>query len=166
MGDDPADQVGAHLVVVASLFEGYPARKFLRWHIWFAPEPQQRSPFDADQATERHYASAYTDPSNLKVAQHLAVHLGPINAAVLSRLGDGQPRGKRHRLIVGSEQSADHRKLPLAVLTGTLHDPLRSPVIDPRHLGGGVDRCAVTVCREHRDYRVDGLCRGPGCNQI
>ena len=41
--------------------------------------------------------------------------------------------------------SADHRKLTLSVLPGSLHDPLRSPVVDPRCLGGSVDRRAVTM---------------------
>ncbi len=85
-------------------------------------------------------------------------HLGAIDAPVLSRLADGQPRGNCHRFILGSEQSADHRKRPLPMLGGSLHDPLRSPVVDARRLGGSVDRCAVTACSQHRDHSLDGLC--------
>jgi len=35
--------------------------------------------------------------------------------------------------------------LPLPALRGSRHDPLRSAVIDPRCLGGRVDRRATTV---------------------
>ena len=61
--------------------------------------------------------------------------------------------------------SADRGKLPLSTLGG-LHDPLRSPVVDPRCFGGSVDRRTVTVCREHRDHRIDGLCSHTGGNQF
>ena len=56
-----------------------------------------------------------------------------------------KPRGKSHWLIVGSER-ADHRKLALPTLSGSLHDPLRSPVVDPRASWRQVDRRAVTAC--------------------
>ena len=38
------------------------------------------------------------------------------------------------------DQSADPHELPLPVLCGSRHDPLRSPVVDPRCFGGSVDR--------------------------
>ena len=41
------------------------------------------------------------------------------------------PHNRRaHWLILCSEESADHRKLALPVLPGTLQDPLCSPVVD------------------------------------
>jgi hypothetical protein len=62
--------------------------------------------------------------------------------------------------------SADRDKLPLPVLCDNLHDPLRRPVVDPRCLGGSVDRRAVAPCSQHRDDSLDGLCRRTGCNQL
>jgi hypothetical protein len=44
------------------------------------------------------------------------------------------------------------------MLCGSLHDALGSPVVDPRCLGGSVDRCAVTASREHGDHNLNGLC--------
>jgi hypothetical protein len=61
-----------------------------------APKREQRSPSDADQAAQGHDTATHTDAPNLKVSQHLAVHIGTINAAVLSHLANGQPRGKCH----------------------------------------------------------------------
>ncbi|MDT5058823.1 MAG: hypothetical protein QOF66_7189 [Mycobacterium sp.] len=52
------------------------------------------------------------------------------------------------------------------MLGGSLHDPLRSPVVDPRCLGGGVDRCTVTPCSQHGDHSLDRLCCHTGCNQF
>ncbi len=62
--------------------------------------------------------------------------------------------------------SADHHELPVPVPGGSLHDSLRSPVVDPRCLGGSVDRCAVTACSQHCDHSLDGLCSHAGCNQL
>ena len=62
--------------------------------------------------------------------------------------------------------SADRRELPLPLGCGSLHDPLRSPVVDPRRLGGSVDRCAVTAYSQHRHHRLDGLRGHTRCNQL
>jgi hypothetical protein len=48
----------------------------------------------------------------------------------------------------------------------TLHDPLGSPEVDARCFGGSVDRCTVTVQREHRDHGLDWLCGDTGRNQL
>jgi hypothetical protein len=64
------------------------------------------------------------------------------------------------------KSSADHHELPVPVPGGSLHDPLRGPVVDPRCLGGSVDRRAVTACRQHCDHGLDRLCSHTGCNQL
>jgi hypothetical protein len=74
------------------------------------------------------------------VPEHVVVDLGAVNPAVFSRLADGQPRGKYHGLIVGWQESTRHRKLALPVLPGSIHDSLRSPVVDPRCLGRIIHR--------------------------
>lgn len=61
--------------------------------------------------------------------------------------------------------SADRQKLPLPMLCG-LHDPLRSPVVDPRCPGRCVDRRAVTAGRQDCKHRLDGLCRRAGDDQV
>jgi hypothetical protein len=62
--------------------------------------------------------------------------------------------------ISAREQSADHRKLALPTHAGSPHDPLRSPVVNSRCFGRGVDRCAGMTCCQHRDHSLDRL-RGP-----
>ena len=83
------------------------------------------------------------------MAKHRVVNLGTVDAAVLSRLGDGQPRANTNASFTARQRtkgfrtydpSADRRELALPVLCGSLHDALRSAVIDPRSLGGGIDR--------------------------
>lgn len=66
------------------------------------------------------------------------------------------------RHCLNSNQSADHRELPL--LCSSLDYPLCSPVVDPRCFGGSVDRRAITVCFQHRDHRLGGLCSHTGCD--
>jgi hypothetical protein len=60
--------------------------------------------------------------------------------------------------------SADGEEWPL--LRGSLHDPLRSPVVDPRCFGGSVDRRPTTACSQYRDHRLEALCGRTGCNQL
>jgi hypothetical protein len=78
----------------------------------------------------------------------------------------GDATGHESRRGRGEYPSADRHELPLRVLCGSLHDPLRSAVIDPRCSSGSVDRCTVTACCQHRDHRLHGLCSHTGCNQL
>jgi hypothetical protein len=64
------------------------------------------------------------------------------------------------------DPSADRHQLPLPVRRDSLHDPLRSPEVDPRCLGGSVDRCAAAACCQHLDHSLDVLCSHTGCNQV
>jgi len=54
----------------------------------------------------------------------------------------------------------------MLVVCGSLQDPLCRPVVDPRRLGGSVDRCAITVCFQHGDHRHRALRGHAGCNQF
>jgi hypothetical protein len=51
-------------------------------------------PFNADQTAQRRSAATYTDAPNPKIAKHLGVHLGAVDAAIGGCLLDTQPRGK------------------------------------------------------------------------
>jgi hypothetical protein len=104
--------------------------QLLRWRIWFSSQPQQRSTFYPDQTTERHDPATDTDAADLQISQHLVVDLCAVNPAVLRYLADGQPLGKFHCLILGSDGLADHRKLPLPLLCSGADDPLCGPVVD------------------------------------
>ena len=54
--------------------------------------------------------------------------------------------------------SSDRNELPLLVLNSTLHNPLRSPVVNPQCFGGSVDQCAVTACSQHCDHSLSRGC--------
>jgi hypothetical protein len=68
---------------------------------------------------------------------------------------------------VGTSPPSAHRhELPLPTLCGSLHDPLCSPVVDARRIGGSVDRRAVTACSQHGDHSLDGLSSHTGCDEF
>jgi hypothetical protein len=143
VGNEPAGELRADLVVLGGLVGRHPTRKFLRRWIWLSAQPEQRGPLDSDQTAPGHYATAQTDPPNLQISQHPVVDLGAVYPAVLSRLGDGQPQRKcqgiLHARSVRRDRSADRHERPVLVLCCTLHNPLRSPEVNPRCLGGSVD---------------------------
>jgi hypothetical protein len=83
----------------------------------------------------------------------------------------GAPGGVgHHALFVWNSRlqrpSAHRHELPLPTLCGSLHNPLRGPVVDPRRFGGRVDRRAVTACGQHFDHSLEGLCSHTGCDQL
>ena len=73
-----------------------------------------------------------------------------------------------HRATVpgSAPGSADRGEVVVRTLGRGVHDPLCSPVVDPRCLGGSVDRRAATSRRQHGHHRLDGLSSDSGFNQL
>ena len=76
----------------------------------------------------------YHRPQN---GQHYVIGTSRSSAQGM-RPSTDSPVGKSHRLILGSEASADHRKLALPIFPGSLHDPLCGPELIPDFLAAAL----------------------------